>query len=437
MLCPLAFASAFELKIKSRSRSYPPTLDPMILTRKQQKQATIHNKRNAIMPAKNMNEATVKTVFTFKSGKIPFSKKYESKALLIKLTMLDGVHFSLSRLPILPPLAAKLETDLIRQAIFGTAAIEGNPLSEERVGEILEEPSLDGLRERAEQEIINLKKAYSLYTGAKEREAGPHLLITEDLIRSINENVTFGVGGELHTPGMYRDQRVFVGNAEHGGVHTPPKIRADIEKLMAFFVEWINSPDMLSELAPVRAALAHYHLALIHPFGDGNGRTARLLEVAILAQAGYKYIPTMLSNYYYRNVDAYYVAFRECQKSKNNDMTPFVTFMCNGLQGSMMDLLITISNHIRLLALGEHYRKLREQKVLTQRQHDLLLILLQTPKGHLEPSALRTAPLLAPLYRKTSEATPRRDLKRLLDLSLLLPAEGGGLRLNEFTLEQS
>ncbi len=71
------------------------------------------------MPAKNMNEATVKTVFTFKSGKIPFSKKYESKALLIKLTMLDGVHFSLSRLPILPPLAAKLETDLIRQAIFG------------------------------------------------------------------------------------------------------------------------------------------------------------------------------------------------------------------------------------------------------------------------------------------------------------------------------
>lgn len=387
------------------------------------------------MTTTTAGDSLVKKVLTFKSGKVPFSRKHKQHWAFARIAFFDGVHFSLSLLPILPAMATKLETDLIRRAIFGTAAIEGNPLSEERVGEILKEPTLNGLRDRAEQEIVNLKEAYALHATTKDGKSGQFLIITEELVRAINERVTFGVGGELHTPGMYRDHGVYVGNAEHGGTYTPPKIRADIEKSMAFFVEWINSDEMLKELLPVRAALAHYHLALIHPFGDGNGRTARLLEVAMLAHGGYKYVPTMLSNYYYKNIDAYYVAFRECQTSKSHDMSPFVSFMLDGLGRSVMDLHATISAHIRLLALGEHYRKLREQKSITQRQHDLLFILLQAPGKPLEPSSLRTDPLLAPLYRKTSEATPRRDIKRLQGLKLLLPAEGGGLRLNEFTLE--
>jgi Fic family protein len=386
------------------------------------------------MTTKTTDDPRVTKVLTFKSGKVAFSRNHDWSKAFGTLGIIDGAYAALSSLPILPSFAGKLETDLIRRAIFGTAAIEGNPLSEERVGEILEEPTLDGLRDRAEQEIVNLKEAYRLHSSTLPDKHDQHLLISEDFIRAINERVTRGVGGDLHTPGMYRDHAVYVGNAEHGGTYTPPKIRADIETLMAAFVDWMNSDDMRTELVPVRAALAHYHLALIHPFGDGNGRTARLLEVAILAHAAYEYIPTMLSNYYYRNVDAYYLAFRQCETSKSYGMTPFITFVLEGLQQSMLELHDIISGHIRLLALGGHYRKLREDKDITQRQHDLLLILLQSPQRPLEPSALRTDPHLAPLYRKTSDSTPRRDLKRLLELQLLLPAEGGGYRLNEFTL---
>lgn len=388
------------------------------------------------MADKNTLGNLVKKVLTHKFGNVPFSRRYDHEAISGNLVLFEVLLISLSQMPILPALASKLESDLIRKAIFGTAAIEGNPLSEERVGEIIEEPTLDGLRVRAEQEIVNLKEAYKRYATTSQGRGGEPLKVSEEIIRDINERVTRGIDMERHSPGMYRNVDVRVGNAEHGGVYVPPKSLDDIRMLMPAFVEWLNSEEVLALPPTVRAALAHYHLALIHPFGDGNGRTARLLEVAIMAHSGYRYVPTMLSNYYYKNIDAYYIAFRKCEKDKENDVTSFLTFFSEGLKDCALELQMTINSNIRLLALGDHYLRLKRDRDIGQRQYDLLMILLQNPDKIVDLQQLRNDPLLAPLYRKTSEATPRRDLARLFAQRLLVPAgtEGGGLRLNQFTL---
>jgi Fic family protein len=95
-------------------------------------------------------------------------------------------------------------------------------------------------------------------------------------------------------PGQYRNHIVKVGNADHGNVYTPPKCLADIENLMREFLEWINS-DSITSLNPIlRAGLAHYNMGLIHPFGDGNGRTARLIEALLMKSSGIRYVPIML-----------------------------------------------------------------------------------------------------------------------------------------------
>ncbi|MGE4552403.1 MAG: hypothetical protein AB7D57_04795, partial [Desulfovibrionaceae bacterium] len=76
----------------------------------------------------------VKKVLTFKSGNVPFSRNIQEwKGIVGDLTVFEVLLLSLGQLPILPALAARLESDLIRRAIFGTAAIEGNPLTEEQV----------------------------------------------------------------------------------------------------------------------------------------------------------------------------------------------------------------------------------------------------------------------------------------------------------------
>lgn len=360
-------------------------------------------------------------ILTFKAGNFTFSREYDRQAVREDLVHFDGLFQALRQLPILPNQAARLDTELVRRSIFGTAAIEGNPLSEERVDELLAEPAAEtgaGLRERAEQEILNLKQAYTRFATPPETRAPLH--VTEAFILELNRVITANIASDQHTPGQYRNIKVEVGDGAHGGKYTPPKILADVKKLMAAFVDWINSEAVLHEGAPIRAALAHYHLGLIHPFGDGNGRTARLLEAAILIHEGYKYVPAVLSNQYYQSMDDYYVAFRETERAKDGDVTPFLVFFARMLLKSVQDVQKRVHTFIRVLALRDYYRSCLEHRDITRRQHDLLQLLL-TPSGkEFTLRDLLLDPLFAPLYRRVSEKTARRDLERLTKQKLLL-----------------
>jgi len=239
-------------------------------------------------------------VDTFKSGKFAFSRKFslrELQALRIEARIL---YETIKDLPILPNLATSFEQELIRRSIYGTAALEGNPLTEEKVSEIISNPSKFTGKERAEQEITNLKEAYDFVAGLPKSE--DHCKIDEELIRKVHKLITFNVKDEYNNPGNYRNHIVKVGDKNHGGIYTPPKCLADINNLMKEFIGWINSPEVIALDPQIRGALAHYYIGLIHPFGDGNGRTARIIEALILRLSGIKYVPTMLSNFYYRNM---------------------------------------------------------------------------------------------------------------------------------------
>jgi len=373
-----------------------------------------------------------KKVLTFKAGSFLFSRKYDREALAPLLIRAQTIHASVGSLPILPEWSSRMEADIIRRSIHGTAAIEGNPLAEERVGELLAETAPRDLLERSEREIHNLKAAYAMLAepAASGAEAFP---VTEAYIRKLNQTITHGLNSEEHSPGRYRDHRVEVGDKSHGGVYTPPKVKADITKLMAEYVTWLNSEEMLAEPTEIRAALAHYHLGLIHPFGDGNGRAARLLEAAILTRSGMRYVPKMLSNFYYRNMDEYFIAFRATEKRKDGDLTPFLEFVLRGLLQSVEELQQNIHALIRILTFQNVVDSLRQSRELTQRQHDLLSLLIRNPKKTFTLKELLTDPLFAPLYRRASEQTGRRDIKRLSEHNFLVKDEVG-YRLNMLRL---
>ena len=89
----------------------------------------------------------------------------------------------------------------------------------------------------------------------------------------------------------------------------PPEAKT-VPGLMADLMAWINQQLYEGDLpVPLIAALAHYQFATIHPYYDGNGRTARLLANLILHKAGYglKGIYS-LDEYYARNLAGYYEA---------------------------------------------------------------------------------------------------------------------------------
>ena len=369
----------------------------------------------------------LRKIMTFKSGNFVFSRKFSLSELAPKQIEIHILYETVNDLPILPELSSSLEQELIRRSIFGTAAIEGNPLTEEKVGEIISESESPTNRRNPEIEITNLKKAYDFIksiTGTEQR-----FELEEDLIRDAHTLITINAEYELNNPGQYRNHKVQVGNRMHGGIHTPPKCLEDVQNLMKEYVKWMNSDEMLEFAAPIRAAFAHYYLGLIHPFGDGNGRTARLIEALILQASGIKYVPVMLSNYYYRNIDDYFQAFSNSIRSKDHDVTPFVEFVLDGCIESLREIKDRITYFIRKLLLRDYYLHLKQNRHLTQRQHDLLLILLDYGKPF-SLSDLFGLPQFSILYRTVSDRTARRDLAKLKDMELLINDQNVNLKLN-------
>ncbi len=387
------------------------------------------NKDNKLV--KNVDENLVKKVMTFKAGNFVFSSKLSLKKLVELEVKVDVLCEMVEDLPVLPLWASKLNVELIRKSIFSNAAIEGNPLTEEKVEAFLTQKEGSEKVKQAELEILNLKNVYEYVRTIT--MGGSAYELTEDLIKKLHSMITKDLKHEYNVPGSYRDHDVKVSNKKHGGVYIPPKILPDIEKLMKEFILWINSKEVIETTPAVRAALAHYHLSLIHPFADGNGRTARVVEAIILRSAGIKYAPVMLSNYYYRNIDAYYWAFSLARKNKDFDVTPFVEFVLKGLVESLYDIKSRITHYIIYFMLRDFYLFGRKNKMITQRQFDLLNLLLNLDKPlTFNLSDLFQKPLLNVLYKEgqVSERTARRDLKKLTDQALLVRSEDRSYELN-------
>ena len=282
-------------------------------------------------------------------------------------------------------------------------------------------------RERAEREIQNLKRAYDglLGIGVMNSLGYPGALrLTEDQIREVHQITTDGIEHPENVPGQYRHHKVVVGDAGHGGIYTPPKIYEDIAALMKEYVPWINGPDVMDLHPFIRAALAHYHLALIHPFADGNGRVARLVEALVLRFSGIDYVPMALSNYYYGHVDDYFWAFSLAEKDKEHRVTPFVEFVMRAVVESLKEIKDSIVIFIRRLTLRDFYHHMSVEGKLKRRQLDLLNILLDSP-ATFSLGDLFHQPKLEILYRGVSERTARRDMKALCDRRFLICSKDG------------
>ncbi|MCB2192837.1 MAG: Fic family protein [Deltaproteobacteria bacterium] len=374
-----------------------------------------------------MDKNTVKKVMTFKSGKFAFSASYDRVAIDKLLIEAKTLREAVEDLPALPAFASSFEEETIRRSIYSTAALEGNPLNEEQVAEVLERKHEYAQQKQAEKEIENLKVAYDACRSLKVPK--DDFRVSEKLIKSLHKTITEGIEHPTNTPGVYREHSVKVGNREHGGVYTPPKIRPDIEKLMGEFISWINSEDLLNEEPLVRAALAHFHFAAIHPFADGNGRTARLLESVILRADGMRYVPTMLSNYYYNHVDTYYWAFSRSERNKKDDRTPFIEFVLKAFIASLREIQGKLTTVVRQLVMRDYILFLRNNKKITLRQADLLNLLIEHPRSF-SLQELRNDSMFAALYHRVTERTARRDIANLQKLKLILPGNEGNYHLN-------
>ena len=361
---------------------------------------------------KNMNIPSDREFLTYKAGKWVFSASCDEREIEPLLIRAETLLEAVSSIPMLPDWGARFNDELIRKSIFGTAAIEGNPLSEKEVSDALDkEPEQSS--SRALREIANLKE---LYAELKTWKVSDHPL-DEAMVRHFHGVICKDLAFADNIPGQYRMSNVVVGDDAHGGVYVPPRDRADIINLMRELFAWLTGEEVQQMSPLLRAACAHYYIARIHPFRDGNGRTARFAEAYILSRAGMTLLAPVMSNYYYSHIDDYFIAISQSEKSRN--ITPFFRFVLQGACASLEDIQKEVNKYITILLARDYIHTMNKVKVISDRQKNLLDIIMVHLHA-ITPEQLHEDPVLVPLYKGLSRMTARRDLKKLEELGILI-----------------
>jgi Fic family protein len=210
--------------------------------------------------------------------------------------------------------------------------IEGTTLTLDQAQSILEGKKPKGVDRNDEKELLNYKKAMDFIS----KYLGKEDPITDGLIRELHKITVEGVRGEKADPGNYRKIQNYVVNSRTGKiVYTPPHPH-DVPPLIREFLDWMNSTD---ELSPVLVSgIAQFQFVHIHPFVDGNGRTARLLSTLILYKTGYDFKRLFsISEFYDKDRPGYYEAIQSVRRS-GMDMTSWLEYFVIGLHAQMKEI---------------------------------------------------------------------------------------------------
>ena len=323
--------------------------------------------------------------------------------------------------PLKPEVAEHFyEVTLIKGA-WATTAIEGNTLSEEQVagiraGTFKAPPS----REYQEREVQNVLDALGWLHRLVQAGEAPKL--TSELLCEFNLRLLEGTEvDEDVVPGELRLKSVAVG----------PYLGAPAEEcslLLDKLCAWIEGTTFQSDddelqfaLALLAAAIAHLYIAWIHPFGDGNGRTARLVEFLILARSGAVPIPAahLLSNHYMATRPRYY---RELNKASQNggDIRDFLAYAIQGFVDGIRDQIDQVRTQQFLVAWVNFVHETMSPLPNTGTTERQLALVLAMPVGWTSRrDVMDLSPKTARLYSGVGPRTLTRDLNRLESLGLV------------------
>ena len=332
---------------------------------------------------------------------------------------------------VLPPAAAaEMHKLYLIKGARATTAIEGNTLTEEQVRDRLDgQLELPISQEYLGREVDNILRACEDIFG---RVIAPEpIRLTPDWIREANRLVLAGLEEHLKEGVVPGDVPPFsVGVARYPGAP-----REDCRFLLERLCEWLEEDAVWPELqehlgsavavALLRAIFAHLYIAWIHPFGDGNGRTARLAEFLILAGAGVPSPAThLLSNHYNLTRADYYRQLDRSSRANGGrgDALGVIVYSLQGFLDGLEEQCRYVEEVQSWLA-WEHYVywrfRLHPRSPAMNRRREVVLVLGRHAKPVRKREIPDLAPALARLYSTKTAKTLTRDLNWLLANELL------------------
>jgi len=262
---------------------------------------------------------------------------------------------------------------------------------------------------RAKQEVLNYLRV--LENIDKYQKEGK---ITEKHILKLHKDITKETLENSEWEGSYRKIQVYVGDKLTQKVIFMPPPPNEVAFLMKNFLTWINSKKAL-ELHPVLVAgVSHYEFVRIHPFVDGNGRTARALATLILYIRKFDIKRFFaLDDYYDSDRQAYYDALNTVNQ-KTMDLTKWLEYFTEGVKIS----IFRVKERVLQLSIEKRKQKRKGQVSLTNRQMKIIEFIQQ--------NGMIAAGNVANMFKITRQAA-LKELSKLIELEVIkLRGKGRG-----------
>lgn len=332
--------------------------------------------------------------------------------------------------PLMPKVAAELAAIYLAKGVAATTAIEGNSLTEDEVRDVLAgKKALPAALNYLAVEVKNVEKLLGdIHASARQ---GERFVLTPQWLMAANRQILADISVAEHVrPGVFTTDQLRVG----GYKTAPPQ---DVPYLVDRLCEWINSrldeaeslPDDFAFVnAVITAILAHLYLVWIHPFGDGNGRTARALECAIMERAGVPWISAnLLSDFYNRTRSQYYARLNAA--SADNDVHGFIEYAVTGFVALLREQISHVQKMQRSVAWTNYVHQVFQSQPSSEAAKRRRALVLALPERGAERGSLRhLTPQVAEMYSGKATNTLTQDLNKLSELGLVTQTSRGHYR---------
>jgi Fic family protein len=325
-----------------------------------------------------------------------------SSSINSSLEDLERQIWLIDHMLLMPKHEAWIRREVQVKRAAGTTRIEGATLDEAAVGQLVSRGS-PGQPSGDERANLNALRAYEFINFLSDHADIP---IDELVIRELNRYFLSGES-EVLTPGVYRRGQNMVGRFR-------PPDQGDVPGLMRSFTLWLRESG--DEIHPIiKAGVAHIHLIAIHPFWDGNGRTARGLATLIIQRSPFNFRKLLsLESHMFDLRDDYFSAIERTLGvafDPGYDATPWLEFFTDALHQHVYLLVAELTDWHRMM---EEAHRILAAKGWNQRQADAFAFAFQagqmTRSDYIEITGV-------------SPATASRDLAEMVDAGLLT-AEG-------------
>lgn len=359
-----------------------------------------------------------------------FEPKFSiTQEILKAVGVIEAAREVIERAPLVPKFEAQFRKEaLLRTVHFGTK-LEGNDLSLTQAEKVVagEPPFAEatgGKRDRDVQEVINYRAVMEYLDKLKEKAADKEEWnYSEAQLKKIHRLTTERILVENEV-GEYRQTQVVVRNLKTQEISFRPPPAVEVAYQIEDFLGWLNSISGRKVHPVLRAGTTHYELARIHPFVDGNGRSARAMALLVLYIEGYEIKKFFsLEEYYDRYAKDYYGALQSVDKD-GGDMSRWLEFFVGGLAEELVRIKKVVVELSTRLQQTQHVEG--KQVALSDRQ----IKLLEAMRAN---GGMITTKESVELIRMVSKDTIIRDLNDLIKKGVI--KKQGSTKASKYVLE--